>query len=76
MRAALVVARPFFTGCRFSVDTLCGCPIVGVSKQSTNQQRVTTMAKYSNDELLAKYLTETRDFVIAQIAAELKARGL
>lgn len=34
------------------------------------------MAKYSNDELLAKYLTETRDFVIAQIAAELKARGL
>lgn len=34
------------------------------------------MAKYTNEELLAKYLTETRAHVIAQIEAELERRGL
>ena len=34
------------------------------------------MAKYTNDQLLARYMTETREHVLAQIAAELESRGL
>lgn len=34
------------------------------------------MSQLTNDQLFAKYATETREAVIAMIAAELERRGL